>query len=102
MVDCELCVTAAKTGWWGRSGITHCLQCHRTWQGYRQQHCTECHRHFSGETAASAHRKSDRCMSDRSLDRKGLYKTRDKFGDLWRHKPSAEPWGSWQTDESGG
>lgn len=53
---CDLCVNARDTGYWGRSDVTHCRDCGRTWsRTARDAHCAGCHRHFSGTKAFDEH-----------------------------------------------
>ena len=101
MGDCDLCANNLRDGWWGVAGVTHCHQCHRTWGGFRQAHCVLCCRHFSTDGAAEQHRKNDRCMSDRSLERRKLRKVQDKWGDLWRYRTPATPRGTWSKANPG-
>lgn len=97
---CDLCANAAEHGWWGTSGITHCVDCHRTWAGLREAHCASCHRHFSVDSAAEVHRKEGRCLSDPSLRRRGLVRVVGPRGHLWKWQATdtdrVPPWKSRQ------
>ena len=91
--DCELCAYAREHGWWGKSGITHCGDCHAKWGGLRMAHCPVaggCHRTFSTDRSASLGHPEDRCVSDDELQQLGLVQVAHAHGVLWRWEKRRE------------
>lgn len=93
MKSCELCGHNREHGWWGVTGISHCSSCHATWAGRKMAHCVVaggCHRTFSTDNNAErahAHKSGNGCVSDRTLERRGLVKVSQAHGAMWRGKP---------------
>lgn len=63
---CDICAYAESTG----KGyppklriLSHCQDCHRSWNGFREAHCPVCCAHFSADSVAEKHRVKDRCMT---------------------------------------
>lgn len=95
-MSCELCATAKRLGWWGRSGISHCSRCHASWAGLSFAHCTCCHRTFSTNRVADLAHKHDKPLSETTLKRRGLVKKGHKHGELWGYAPSEEAAELWR------
>ena len=93
VIACEFCAYAQEHGWWGKSDITHCSDCHDAWGGLRMAHCPVaggCHRTFSTDRSASLGHPGDRCVSDDELGQLGLIQVAHAHGVLWRWEKRRE------------
>jgi len=63
-VTCQICVHATEHGSWPPDHRgTHCLDCCRSWSGFREAHCVDCHQHFSSDILADKHRIGYECLT---------------------------------------
>ena len=54
-MSCPLCFKAHHDGWYGKTGLAHCVDCHYTWTSRQEAHCVVCCEHFSSNSVADAH-----------------------------------------------
>jgi hypothetical protein len=84
---CSLCWHAAEFGWWGPDiRGSHCRDCGDNWTGTAAAHCTGCHRTFGGSSTADR-AGCPNCATDLELTDRGLSRTDDHRGRVWRQPP---------------
>ena len=96
--ECDLCITAATKGWWGDSRVTHCRDCHATWNRESNvSHCSSCHNTFSGPSSFTEHRKHGECLDPAGV---GLEQKVNKHGTVvWKYPGPDKTISSWSGND---